>query len=153
MIMIPKNTSEFSLTKIVENLDKIPTKGFEQNTPTLTPEQKRQLKEMASMFNEYGKALQCEEQIMNAAKAVSECMKLAEVYAVNECGDWFDSQIVKKNFAEASKKTGEFQKLAQECYARMQQLGVLYEDLKHVLGRYYKIQEDMLPPSNEPPVQ
>ena len=151
---IPK-TSEFSLRKIVENLDKIPAKGFEQNTPTLTTEQKRQLKEMAGMFTEYGKVFGNEQQIMDAAKAICETMKLAETYAVNECGDWFQGEIVKKNFAEAAKKTAEFQKMAQECYARMQHLGVLYEDLSHILGRYYKIQEvnEILPSSDEPPVQ
>jgi hypothetical protein len=138
---IPK-TTEFTLKRILENLDRIPPKGFSPEAPKLTTEQKRQLKEMTGMFSEYGKVFENDQQIMDAARAISEVMKLAETYAVNECGDWFQTEIVKKNFQEASKKTIEFQKLAQECYTRMQQLGVLYEDLSHVLGRYYKLQEN-----------
>lgn len=137
---IPK-TTEFTLRQIVENLDKIPAKGFEEQKQKLSPEQVRQLKEMTSMFNEYGKAFEGEQAIMDSANAISQLMKLAETYALNEGGDWFQTEIIKKDFADAGKKLAQFQKLAKECYARKQQLGVLFDDLRHVLGRYYKINE------------
>lgn len=142
---LPK-TTEFSLKTIVENMGQIPNKIGQPSQPQMTPEMKRQLKEMALMFNEYGKAFEGEQTIMDAATAIGEFMKLAEMYAVNEGGDVFQENIIKQNFAEATKKVAQLQKLAQECYVRKQQLGVLFDDVRHIIGRYYKIAD----PNNLP---
>ena len=40
---------------------------------------------------------------------------------------------------ELKKRVMEYGKVAKECYARMQQLGVSYQDIGHVLGRYYNL--------------
>lgn len=146
---IPK-TSKLSLIKIIENLDRIPANGFGQEPPSLSPDQKRQLQEMAAMFNEYGKEFENEQNIMDSAKAISEFMSLAETYAVNEGNpDWFQKDIVQKDFQNAKKKVMEFTKLAQECYATKQKLGVLFDDLRHVVNRYYKIQPNAPAPDQQ----
>lgn len=139
---LPK-TTEFSLKTIVENMGQIPTKIGQPQQEAMTVDMKRQLKEMALMFNEYGRAFEGEQAIMDAATAISEFMKLAETYAVNEGGDVFQENIIKKDFAETTKKVGELQKLAQECYVRKQQLGVLFDDIRHKVSRYYKIAEQV----------
>lgn len=149
----PKLT-ELTLKRIVENLGSIPAKGFSEETPKLSPEQKKKLMEMASMFEQFGEALGKEDAIMNSAKALSEFTNLAESYAVNECGDWFQQEIVKKDMKTMKQKVMEYQKNAQECYAKMQQLGVLYEDVRHIAQRYYDlktIQEAMpsIPTQND----
>ena len=36
-------------------------------------------------------------------------------------------------------RVAEFQKVVKETYARMQQAGVAYQDIGHILGRYYNI--------------
>ena len=135
---IPK-TTPFTLKRIVESLNEIPSNGFGQETPKLTPQQKAQLKEMAYMFFEYGKEFQNEQAIMEASKAIGEFMKLAETYAVNEGPDWFDKNRITKDFQEAQKKVKEFQKMAQECYTRKQHLAVLFDDLHHTVSRYFKV--------------
>lgn len=136
---LPK-TKEFTLKQIVENLENIPNKGFSEETPKLSPDQKKRLMEMATMFESFGEALGQEEAIANSAKQMGEFAKLAESYALNECGDWFQQEIVKKDMKSMKQKVQEYQKAAQECYAKMQQLGVLYEDIKHVANRYYDLQ-------------
>lgn len=147
---LPK-TTEFSLKTIVENMSQIPNKiGQTPQQEAMTPEMKRQLKEMALMFNEYGGAFQDEQKIMDAAQCIGEFMKLAETYAVNEGGDVFQENIIKQNFQEAQKKVVQLQKLAQECYVRKQQLGVLFDDIRHVVSRYYKIAEPVPTPNTEP---
>lgn len=149
--MIKQRQTQFTLKRIVENLGSIPNKGFSEETPKLSPEDKKKLMEMASTFESFGEALGREDSIANSAKQMMEFAKLAESYAVNECGDWFQQEIVKKDMKAMRGKVQEYQKVAQECYARMQQLGVLYEDIKHVAGRYYdlkKIQEEV---GNEDP--
>jgi hypothetical protein len=137
----PPKTTKFTLKRIVENLGQIPSKGLGEETPKLSPEQKKRLMEMASMFENYGEALRNEEAIVNSARAMTELCELAEAYALNECGDWFQQDIVKKDMKEVKKRVMEYGKLAKECYAKMQQLGVSYQDIGHVLGRYYDLKK------------
>lgn len=138
---IPK-TTQFTLKRIVENLGKIPDKGFNEETPKLTSEQKHRLMEMTSMFEEYGNALKNEEAIVNSAKALTELCELAESYAINECGDWFQQDIVKKDMKELKRRVMDYGKLSKECYSKMQQLGVNYQDVGHILGRYYDLKKN-----------
>jgi hypothetical protein len=147
-------TTEFTLKRIIENINNIPSKGFSQETPKLTPEQKKKLQEMACMFESFGEALGKEDTIMNSAKGLSEFCSLAETYAVNEGGDWFNQNIVKKDMMGMRKKVEEYNKVAKECYARMQELGVLFEDIKHLTSRYFDtkgIQEIVDPMNPETP--
>jgi 2-keto-4-pentenoate hydratase len=155
--MSTPKTQKFTLKRIVENLGNIPAKGgLGEETKQLTPEQKAKLMEMASMFENYGEALRNEEAIVNSARAMTELCELAEAYALNECGDWFQQDIVKRDMKEVKKRVGEYGKLAKECYAKMQQLGVAYQDIGHVLGRYYDLKKKQAPtdgqhaPLNEP---
>jgi len=148
-------TTEFTLKRIVENLDKIPNKGFSEETPKLSTEQKKKLMEMASVFESFGSVLGREDEIANSAKTLSEFCNLAESYAINECGDWFQQEIVKKDMKSMKQKVMEYQKEAQECYARMQKLGVLYEDIKHVVDRYYNTKSinEMSPMMETPAIE
>jgi hypothetical protein len=137
--MSTPRTTKFTLKRIVENLGKIPDKGFGEEAKQMTPEQKKRLMQMAQMFENFGQALRNEEALMNSAKGITELCELAETYALNECGDWFQQDIVKKDMKELKKRVMEFQKITKEAYARMQQLGVAYQDIGHVLGRYYDL--------------
>jgi len=139
--MSTPKTTKFTLKRIVENLGAIPPKGFQEETPKLTPEQKNKLMEMAGMFENYGESIRREETIVNSARSLTELCELAEMYALNECGDWFAQEIVKKDMKNLKQRVMEYNKVAKEAYARMQQLGVLYEDIGHVLGRYYDLKK------------
>jgi len=137
--MSTPKTTKFTLKRIVENLGRIPEKGFGEETPKLTPEQKRRLLEMSAMFEQFGESIKKEEEILNSAKSLTELCELAEIYALNECGDWFQQDIVKRDMKELKKRVMEYNKLAKESYSRMQQLGVTYQDIKHLLNRYYDL--------------
>ena len=137
---LPK-TTEFKLERILENIDQIPSREV-YNKPILSQDEKVKLQEMAANFDKYGQELNYDQQLMETCKNILEVMKLAKTYALNESGDWFQEDIVKRDFKDAEKKVNDFQKLAQECYTRMQKLGIIWEDLRHVVGRYYKINDD-----------
>ena len=139
MYMTTPRTTKLTLKKIVENIDKIPANGFGDETPKLSRDQVKRLYEMTNQFETIGASLQNEENLLAAAKSLSELCQLAETYAVNECGDWFQQDIIKKDMNELKKRVGEFQKITKEAYARMQQLGVGYQDIRHILGRYFKL--------------
>lgn len=131
---------EFSLKSIVENLDKIPNNGkFADDVKKLSPQEKKKLMEMVSKFNEYGSVLRCEQALMETAKTLEEIANMAETYAVTESSDWFQGRVVERDFKQVRGIANDFKKLTKECYGKMQQLNALYEDMGHVLGRYYEI--------------
>jgi hypothetical protein len=132
------------LKKIVENMDKMPStlKGFNES-PKLSPEQKRKLMEMVGQYNTLGQKLRMEGALIETATALAEIAELAETYACNEASDWFATEVVKTDFKRAKGITETFQKLARECHGKVQQLNALYEDMGHILGRYYEIADPM----------
>lgn len=133
---------EFSLKRIMENLDKIPRNGvFEDDKPKLNPDQKRKLMDMVSRFNEYGKALQVEQALSETSKALSEIAQMAEIYACNEASDWFQQETIMKDFKDLKGRVVEFQKIAKDTFGSVQRLNALYEDMGHVLSRYYEIKD------------
>ena len=134
---IPK-TTKLTLKRIVEAVQdgSLPDNGFGEKPAPMSSDKKKKLMELASMYEKFGECLQNEESLMNSAKGLTELCELAGTYAVNECGEWFQKQIVDKDMKELKHRVGEFQKVIQETYARMQQAGVAYQDIGHILGRY-----------------
>jgi len=137
----PKN-NKLSLKQIVENFDKISTTtGFDNEPKKLTPEQKKRLMEMASQFEKFGEVFKNEAAILESTKNMTELCELASNYAIHECGDCFQTDIIKKDFANVNKRISEHTKIAKECYAKMQQLRVAHEDIGNTLSRYYNLKE------------
>ena len=90
----------------------------------------------------FGECLKNEEALMSSAKGITELCELAESYAINECTEWFQKDIVTKDMQNLKKRASEFRKIVQETYARMQQAGVAYQDIGHILGRYYNLNDN-----------
>ena len=135
--------NEFSLKKILENLDKIPRDGgakFGNDQHKLSPQKKKELMEKVRKFNEYGKVLRCETALMEMSNTLSEIGQMAESYAMTESGDYFQAEVVKRDFNEVKKITKDFSKLSRECYGGLQQLNALYEDMGRKMERYFEIQ-------------
>jgi len=131
---------EFNLKRIVESLDQIPSNGkFSDEQQKLSSQDKKKLMELVSKFNEYGKVLRCETALMETAKTLDEIGRMAEQYAMTESSDFMQSAIVERDFKQVKGITKEFKKLAQECYGGIQRMNALYEDMGHVLQRYYEI--------------
>lgn len=132
-------------TLLPENAAVLPTQNNENVVPEasskLTVEQKRKLAEMVSRYNEYGNLIYREKKITEIAQNLQEISELAEVYAINECGDWFEENIVKRNFQEIKKYCEQFGKLAKESQSKQHQMEALYEDIGHILERYFHIKE------------
>lgn len=133
---------QFSLKQIVENLGNIPKDGgakFGDEVQKLSPQQKKDLMAKVRKFNEYGKVLRCETALMEMAKTLAEIGQMAESYAMTESGDYFQAEVVKRDFNEVKKITKDFSKRAKECYGGLQQLNALYEDMGRKMERYFEI--------------
>jgi hypothetical protein len=130
------------LKKIIENLDKMPStmKGFDDK-PKLSSDQKRELMDMVAKYNELGEKIRMGNSLIEAAQSIAKISEMAEIYACNEQQDWFDEEVVRKDFKRAKNVSSDFQKVAKECHSKMQQLTALFEDFGTLLGRYYEIKD------------
>tara|TARA_Y100000593_G_scaffold23849_1_gene47303 strand:- start:365 stop:940 length:576 start_codon:yes stop_codon:yes gene_type:complete len=88
-----------------------------------------------------GKTLYNNSNIMEVAKQLSEIAESAHNHILGENDDWFDKISVNKNMKQLKGSVVEFQKTAKEAHALNQRLTGLYEDIGHVLNRYYEIDE------------
>jgi len=92
-------------------------------------------------FGIVGKALYNNNNIVEIAKQLSEIAESAHHHILGEQDDWFDKVSVNKNMKSLKGGVVEFQKTAKEAHQLNQRLTALYEDIGHVLNRYYDIDE------------
>ena len=93
-------------------------------------------------FNIVGKSLYNNSNIMEIAKQVSQIAESAHGHVLSETSDWFDQVSVNKNMQSLKKRVAEFKKAAGEAHQLNQRMTGLYEDMGHILNRYYDINED-----------
>ena len=70
---------------------------------------------------------------------VTEVAESAHSHILGEQDDWFDKVSVNRNMKSLKGNVMEFQKTAKEAHSVNQRLTALYEDIGHVLNRYYDI--------------
>ena len=92
-------------------------------------------------FGVVGKQLYNNTNIMEIAKQLSHIAEQAHTHILGETDDWFDSISVNKNMKALKTNVAEFKKTAMESHQLNQRLTGLYEDIGHVLNRYYEIDE------------
>ena len=92
-------------------------------------------------FGIVGKQLYNNNNIVEIAKQLSEIAESAHHHILGEQDDWFDKISINKNMKTLKGNVVEFQKTAKEAQALNQRLTALYEDMGHVLNRYYDIDE------------
>ena len=109
-----------------------------ENTPRVD---KQQTIEGVRNFGIVGKTLYNSSNIMEVAKQLSSIAESAHNHILGEQDDWFDKISVNKNMKTLKGSVVEFQKTAKEAHQLNQRLTALYEDIGHVLNRYYDIDE------------
>lgn len=95
--------------------------------------------EIISTFNKFGKQLKREQDISDIAENLSGIANAARMFSVNEAEDWFDGMTVKKNMEALGKIAEEFKKVANESKVHEDRMNALYDDMGHILGRYFEI--------------
>ena len=88
-----------------------------------------------------GKSLYNNGNIMEIANQLSHIAEQAHTHVVSETSDWFDKVSVNNNMKSLKGSVAEFKKAATESHQLNQRLTGLYEDIGHVLNRYYEIDE------------
>ena len=109
-----------------------------ENTPKID---KHKVVEGVRNFGIVGKSLYNNNNIMETAKQLADIAESAHNHILGEQDDWFDKISVNKNMKSLKGSVVEFQKAAKEATALNQRMTALYEDIGHVLNRYYDIDE------------
>ena len=113
------------------------TEEFQQ----LPTELKRHFLEIISTYGQHREGMSRKSDIRQVAETLGGIADAAQEYTLREGGDWFDRVTIKRNMTELKKFQAAFEKEAVEASAQQQRLEALYEDMGHVLGRYFEIAE------------
>jgi regulator of replication initiation timing len=108
---------------------------------TLTKEQKRMFLEKVGSYNKFGEAIYSKHNLVEIAKELAEIARYAETLTISECGEKFDQITVGRNMKELKNLAGQFSKTAVEAQGLKERVSALYEEMGHLLQRYYKIDE------------
>jgi hypothetical protein len=126
-----KNKNSTKLTDIVEDV-------YGQST------QKVNVKEFVQEvgnYNSFGNEIYREGNLKELANKLSRLAETAKQHTLQETEDWFDKITVNRNMKELTGLSGQFKKVATEAQALQERMSGLYEDMGHILGRYYEINE------------
>ena len=94
-----------------------------------------------SNFNSFSKQIYREGNLRELAERLSKLAMTAKQHTLQETEDWFDKITVNRNMKELTGLSNQFKKVATEAQGLQERMGGLYEDMGHILGRYYEIHE------------
>ena len=92
-------------------------------------------------FNSFGGEIYREGNLKELAERLSKLAMTAKQHTLQETEDWFDKITVNRNMKELTSLSNQFKKVATEAQSLQERMGGLYEDMGHILGRYYEINE------------
>ena len=97
--------------------------------------------EAVGKYNEIGSFIHREGNLKDVAEHLSKLAKTARAHTLSETEDWFDKVTVNRNMKELNGLAGSFSKVATEAQAMQERMAGLYEDMGHIINRYYDISE------------
>lgn len=100
---------------------------------------KKHFLEIISTYGQHREGISRKSDIRQVAETLGAIADAAQEYTLREGDDWFDRVTIKRNMGELKKLQSSFEKEAMEASAQQQRLEALYEDMGHVLGRYFEI--------------
>jgi hypothetical protein len=92
-------------------------------------------------FGYLGKQIYRENDIRAVAQKLSEIAKTAKTHTLRETEEWFDKITINRNMKDLGSLSGQFSKIANEAQGLQERMSALYEDMGHIIGRYYDVNE------------
>jgi hypothetical protein len=111
----------------------------EEELQQLPTELKKHFLEIISTYGQHREGMTRKSDIRQVAETLGGIADAAQEYTLREGGDWFDRVTIKRNMNELKKLQAAFEKESLEAKSQEQRLESLYEDMGHVLGRYFEI--------------
>ena len=94
-----------------------------------------------SNYQKLGKQIFGESNITQIAEKLSWIASQAKSHSLQETDDWFDKITINRNMKELTGLSKQFSSIANEAKSLQERMGALYEDMGHILGRYYEVGE------------
>jgi len=110
--------------------------------------EKIDVKGLTTELNQYGdlgETIFGKSNIKQVAEKLSWIANQAKSHTLSETEDWFDKITVNRNMKELTGLSKSFNKIADEAKSLQERMGALYEDMGHILGRYYDMGEGHVP--------
>ncbi len=92
-------------------------------------------------YNEIGKSIYRKNDLRQVAEKLCKMAEIARDHTLRETESSFDKITVNKNMKALGQHAGEFSKIANEATALQQRMESVFEDMGHILNRYYEIKE------------
>ena len=127
------------LTDIVEDVYGQSTQKFDVN----------EFMGEVSNFNSFGNEIYREGNLRQLAEKLSKLAETAKQHTLQETEDWFDKITVNRNMKDLTGLSSQFKKVATEAQSLQERMSGLYEDMGHILGRYYEINDSSPTDTNE----
>jgi hypothetical protein len=107
----------------------------------LPNEIKKHFLEIISTYGNHRESITRKSDIREIAETLGAIADAAQEYTLREGGDWFDRVTIKRNMKELKGLCEKFEKESSLAKDQEQRLEALYEDMGHVLSRYFEIAE------------
>ena len=110
----------------------------EDDTPSIN------VNELVSSIKNYGSLgehIYGKGSLKEIAESLSSIAEGAAQHTLSETEDMFDKVTVSRNMKELTGLSKQFGKVAEEANSLQERMSGLYEDMGHILGRYYSIGE------------
>ena len=114
----------------------------EQEKPSVNV---KELVETIRNFHSIGESIYGKGSLKEIAKSLSSIAEGAAQHTLSEVDDMFDKVTVSRNMKELTNLSKQFGKVANEANSLQERMSGLYEDMGHILGRYYQIGERHVP--------
>ena len=125
--------------------------GMVSRSPWVKEEEEKpqiNVKELVSKinaFNSIGESIYGKGNLKEVAESLSKIAEGAAQHTLSEVDDMFDKVTVSRNMKELTNLSKQFGKVANEANSLQERMSGLYEDMGHILGRYYQIGEKHIP--------
>ena len=134
--------------KLKDLLNEISTQGGVVSRNPWMKEQEEapeiDIKELVSKINNFssiGESIYGKGNLKEVAETLSSIAENAAQHTLSETEDMFDKVTVSRNMKELTGLSKQFGKVALEANSLQERMSGLYEDMGHILGRYYTIGE------------
>jgi uncharacterized protein YdcH (DUF465 family) len=93
-------------------------------------------------FPKLGEAIYGKHDLKSVAETLSYLAKTSRQHALSETEEWFDKITVNRNMKELGALSGQFNKISTEAKSLQERMSALYEDMGHIINRYYDLDEE-----------
>ena len=101
----------------------------------------REFVQEIGQFSSFGNEIYREGNLRELASRLSKLAETAKQHTLQETEDWFDKITVNRNMKELTSLSGQFKKVATEAQSLQERMSTLYEDMGHILSRYYEVNQ------------